>query len=59
MGGAVAEWSKAQLVRENKRKSKRSQVRPQTWAPFIKKTLLAESRSKLKHIFINLIILCD
>ena len=28
MGGAVAEWSKALLVRENKRKSKRSQVRP-------------------------------
>ena len=37
MGGAVAEWSKALLVRENKRKSKRSQVRPPTWAPFLKK----------------------
>ena len=36
VGGAVAEWSKALLVRENKRKSKRSQVRPPTWAPFEK-----------------------
>ena len=35
-GGAVAEWSKALLVRENKRKSKRSQVRPPTWAPLKK-----------------------
>ena len=34
LGGAVAEWSKALLVRVKKRKSKRSQVRPPTWAPF-------------------------
>ena len=33
LGGAVAEWSKALLVRENIRKSKRSQLRPPTWAP--------------------------
>ena len=39
VGGAVAEWSKALLVRENKRKSKRSQVRPRTWAPFKKNPL--------------------
>ena len=35
-GGAVAEWSKALLVRETKRKSKRSQVCPPTWAPLKK-----------------------
>ena len=34
--GAVAEWSKALLVRENKQKRKISQVRPPTWAPFKK-----------------------
>ena len=37
-GGAVAEWSKALLVRENKQKSKRSQVCPPTWAPLKKIT---------------------
>ena len=36
MGSAVAEWCKALLVRENKQKSKRSRVRPPTWAPFKK-----------------------
>ena len=36
-GGAVAEWSKALLERENKRKPKRSQVRPPAWAIFKKK----------------------
>ena len=35
--GEVAEWSKALLVRENKQKLKRSQVRPPTWAPLKKK----------------------
>ena len=40
LGGAVAEWSKAVLVRENKEKSKRSQVRPPTWAPLKKACLL-------------------
>ena len=39
-GGAVAEWSKALLVRENKRKSKRSQVRPPSWAPLKKQLSL-------------------
>ena len=33
-GGAEADWSKALLVRENKRKLKKSQVRPPTLAPF-------------------------
>ena len=32
LGGAVAEWSKALLLRENKQKPKRSQVRPPAWA---------------------------
>ena len=41
LGGAVAEWSKTLLVRENKRKSKRSQVRPPTWEPLKKITTLA------------------
>ena len=36
LGGAVAEWSKALLVRENKRKSKRSQVRPPDLGTFKK-----------------------
>ena len=35
LGGAVAEWSKALLVRE-KNENQKSQVRPPTWAPLKK-----------------------
>ena len=39
MEGAVAEWSKALLLRGKiNEKPKRSQVRPPAWATFLKKT---------------------
>ena len=51
VGGAVAEWSKALLVRENKRKSKRSQVRPPTWAPFKKKKKIYSVSKTVRFLF--------
>ena len=51
-GGAVAEWSKALQLRENKRKSKRSQFRPPAWATF-KKHLEVLKGARAKPSFVG------
>ena len=46
-GGAVAEWSKALLVRENKTIIKKIPGSPPTWAPFKKKVCMVDIRLEM------------